>query len=166
MEASPSAQLGLSQSLKWHICTFSFVASPIICCENFAVFAACRFYLRVQNRSCGGPRHTECILYFRCIFLGVRVLSDFLCHSDNSGYLLPSAFAFAFTTPIAYPSSPHCFKSVDVKTKRLGEPYTTKECPRSLEIWGLGGSPYHQQFRPGGPHITGTHIALTLVSEE
>ena len=35
----------------------------------------------------------ECILRFYCIFMGVHDLSDFLRHSDNCGYLLPSAFA-------------------------------------------------------------------------
>ena len=81
------------------ICTFSFFESPIICCENFAVFAAYRFHPRVQHRSAGGL----CILRFRCIFLSVCILSDFLRNSNNCGYFLPSAFAF--TTPIVYPPS-------------------------------------------------------------
>ena len=60
----------------------------------------------------------ECIiLRFRCTFLGVRVFSNFLHHSDNCGYLLPSDFAF--TTPIVYPPSPQCFESMDVKTECL-----------------------------------------------
>ena len=132
------------------ICTFSFVESPIICCENFVAFAClsigfipvCRIGL-VGNFVINIP---GCILRFRCIFLGVHVLSDFLRHSDNCGYLLPSAFAF--TTPIAYPPSPQCFESMDVKTELmfsrvLGEAYTAKGSPRSLAIWGLGGSLYH-----------------------
>ena len=46
MGSSPSTQSGLSQSPKWHVSTFSFVESPIICCENFAVFiSVCRIGL-------------------------------------------------------------------------------------------------------------------------
>ena len=84
----------------------------------------------------------ECILRFRCIFLGVHVLSNFLRHSDNCGYLLPSAFA----TSIAYPPSPQLMLRINRRQDGalmfycvLGEPYTAKGSPRLLAIWGLGG---------------------------
>ena len=39
-------------------------------------------------------KNPGCILCLCCIFIKIRVLSGFFCYSDNSRYVLPSAFAF------------------------------------------------------------------------
>ena len=79
--------------------TLSFVESPIICCTNFAAFAAHRLYLHVQDRSC------------------IPAVTSVLQVNGRQNRAL-----------MVY--------------RVLGEPYTAKESPRSLAIWGLG-SPYH-----------------------
>ena len=137
------------------LCSLLVVSSPRVCriglVEDFVI----------NIPECIYPD----ILRFRCIFLGVRVFSNFLCHqSGNCGYLLPSAVAF--TTPIAYPPSIQCNGCQDgalVFYHVLGEPYTAKGSPRSLAIRGLGGGgPYRRALYRGGPHIALTPASVVL----
>ena len=138
---------GLSQSTQMAgAYTSSFVESPIICCENFAAFAAYTIgfiTMCMQDMSCGGRSHKYSWIsfaaWFSCAF------TSFFAILTTVG---ASPFTFAFTTPMPYPPSPQCLKLID--TKRWSAHVfpaclsgSRKESPISLAIRDLGG-----------PHIT------------
>ena len=117
-----------------------FVESPIICCENFASFAAYTIGFIIMCRIClvGG------------VVINIPVL---LRPSDNCGCF--AVYTFAFTTPMAYPPSPQCLKSMDVKMERSCFPCLSgspipRGGPHIASNSGPGGSPYHLRFGLGG----------------
>ena len=113
-EPSWLAVLGTRRKNKIH--------SFIICCENFAVFTAYIGFIpmHVQNRSCGRLCHKYPWMYtsLSLYLLGLSRLFLFSFAILTTVVWVFAPSAFAYTTPIAYPPSPQCFESMDVKTER------------------------------------------------